>query len=79
MTNNEILTQMFHSLEEISENARRLSGLIMVFQLAVDQDASQKTANGFEIVVEKGFDLSKQCESLFNSYLEHSSQLRNSD
>lgn len=79
MTNDEILTQFFRSLEEILAEARRLSGLIMVFQLTVDQDSNPKTASAFEIVVDKGFDLYKKCESLFNIYQEHSSQLRNGD
>lgn len=79
MTNDEILTQFFRSLEEILAEAKRLSGLIMVFQLAVDQDSNPKTASAFEIVVDKGFDLCKKCESLFNIYQEHSGQLRNCD
>lgn len=53
--------------------------MFYIIHKAQNQDANPKTASAFEIVVDKGFDLFKQCESLFNIYQEHSSQLRNGD
>lgn len=76
MANDNVLSQLFHDIEKVLEQTRRLSGLIMVFQLAVDQDGNQSTINGFEILVEKGCELCEQCETLFRSYQENSKQLR---
>ncbi len=79
MTRDNILSQLFHYIENVLEQSRRLWGIIMVFQLAVDQDGNQSTIKGFEIIVEKGCDLMKQCETLFEYYKENSKQLREAE
>ena len=61
-------TEFLFTLEEISRLADSLSGLILVFELAVEQEMDSSRGRAFYIRSDKGIELAQQCKALFHSY-----------
>ena len=72
-------TDSLFKIEDIYMLSGALSGLIMIFYLAIDQETDLRTSQAFRIVSDKSFELAQQCEELFKRYQEYARSLKEND